>query len=445
MRRRGVLAGTAIMIMLATACTAGGGTTSPPSSINPSASHAPVTVTLWSFYVNPEYKKYQQVLDMFHQQYPWITVKHVGGKSLQNIQQAINSGTPPDVAIEEGPDDSAKYCSSGAWVDLNPYLKADGINVSSIVPPAALRYTGYQGKQCALPALSDAYGLYYNTAMFQKAGITSPPKTYSELEADAKKLTVYNPDGSIKVAGFVPLYNFYETAQLENGIYDGAQWYDSSGKSALASDSNWTSLFEWQKAFIDSIGYDKLTKFYAGLGGPNSEWNGQQAFMKGKVAMAIDGEWRTAFIKDFNSNVPYATAPFPVADNMAADYGMGQIGGDMIGIPRGAPNADAAWQLVKYLALNSDAESKLAELLGNVPTTYDSLKDSVLTSDPHFSTFLKIFANPHSGYKEITPLGTTDVSLQTAFLAKYFAGNVSDLQAGLQQLASQIDKQSELG
>ena len=445
MRRRGVLAGTAGVIMLATACTAGGGSSSPPSTINPSASHAPVTVTMWSFYTNPEYNQYQQVIDMFHQQYPWITVNHVGGKSLQNIQQAINSGTPPDVAIEEGPDDSAKYCSSGAWVDLNPYLQADHINVSTVVPPAALRYTAYQGKQCALPALSDAYGLYYNTQMFQKAGITSPPKTYTELEADAKRLTVYNPDGSIKIAGFVPLYNFYETAQLENGIYDGAQWYSSDGKSAFATDSNWTSLFEWQKAFIDSMGYDKLTKFYAELGGPNSEWNAQQAFMKGKVAMAIDGEWRTAFIKDFKSKVPYATAPFPVADNMAADYGMGQIGGDMIGIPRGAPNAAAAWLLVKYLALNTQAESKLAELLGNVPTTYASLKDSVLTSDPHFATFLKIFANPHSSYKQITPLGTTDVSLETAFLAKYFAGHVPDLQTGLQGLAKQIDQQSSLG
>ena len=355
MRNRTALAGITLMLVAA-ACTAGGGTSNPPPTFNPSASHAPVTVTVWSFYTNPEYKQYNQVLDMFHQQYPWITVDHVGNKSLQNIQQAINSGTPPDVALEQGPDDSAKYCSSGAWVDLNPYLQADHINVSSIVPPAALRYTGYKGVQCALPALSDAYGLYYNTKMFQAKGITSPPKTYSELVADAKKLTVYNPDGSIKVAGFVPLSNFYESAQIENGIWNDAQWYSSDGKSTFATDTKWSQLFEWQKSFIDALGYDKLTKFYAQIGGANSEWNAQQAFMTGKVAMALDGEWRTAFINDYKSKVPYATAPFPVADDLAADYGMGQIGGDMIGIPRGAKNTEAAWLLVKYLALNTQAE-----------------------------------------------------------------------------------------
>lgn len=445
MKRRGVLAGTAIIVLLGTACTATGGPTSTPSSFNPSASHTPATVTVWSFYVKPEYGQYMQVIHMFEQKYPWITVNFVGGKSLQNIQQAMNSGTPPDVAIEEGPDDSAKYCSSGAWIDLNPYIQADHMNISSIIPPAALRYTSYQGKQCALPALSDAYGLYYNTQMFQKAGITSPPKTYTDLEADAKKLTVYNSNGSIKIAGFVPLSNFWETAQLENGVWDGAQWYDSSGKSAFASDPKWAQLFEWQKAFIDSIGYQKLTAFQAQLGGANGEWTAQQGFMTGKIAMTLDGEWRTAFIKDYKSKVPYATAPFPVPDDRASDYGLGQIGGDMIGIPRGGKNPDAAWLLVKYLATDTAAESKLGELLGNVPTTYESLKDPTLASDPHFSTFLKIFANPNSGYKQITPLGTTDTTLQGSFLDKYFAGNVSDLQAGLENLAKQIDQQSELG
>jgi multiple sugar transport system substrate-binding protein len=444
MRNRTALGGITLMLVAA-ACTASGGNANPPPTFNPSASHAPVTVTVWSFYTNPEYKQYNQVLDMFHQQYPWITVDHVGNKSLQNIQQAINSGTPPDVALEQGPDDSAKYCSSGAWVDLNPYLQADHITVSSIVPPAALRYTGYKGVQCALPALSDAYGLYYNTKMFQAKGITSPPKTYSELVADAKKLTVYNPDGSIKVAGFVPLSNFYESAQIENGIWNDAQWYSSDGKSTFATDTKWSQLFEWQKSFIDALGYDKLTKFYAQIGGANSEWNAQQAFMTGKVAMALDGEWRTAFINDYKSKVPYATAPFPVADDLAADYGMGQIGGDMIGIPRGAKNTEAAWLLVKYLALNTQAESKLGELLGNVPTTFASLKDPVLTADSHFATFLQIFVNPKSGYKAITPLGTTDANLETSFLSKYFAGNVSSLQDGLRNLADQIDKQSQLG
>jgi multiple sugar transport system substrate-binding protein len=47
--------------------------------------------------------------------------------------------------------------------------------------------------------------------MFEKANITEPPKTMSELVETAKKLTVFNDDGSIKVAGFVPYMAYYET------------------------------------------------------------------------------------------------------------------------------------------------------------------------------------------------------------------------------------------
>ena len=100
---------------------------------------------------------------------------------------------------------------------------------------------------------------------------------------------------------------------------------------------------------------------------------------------------------------------------------------------------------MKYLALDTQAEVKLATLLGNVPTTYDSLKDPAVAADPQFATCLKIFGNPNSAYKQITTLGTTDATLQGAFFSKYYAGNVPDLQAGLEQLASQIDKQSQLG
>src|SRR6059036_1705989 len=192
MRRHLFVGMVAPLAVLAAACTAGGGTSSsppPPVDTSPSASHAPVNLTMWTFFSNPELKEFQTAVDSFQQQYPWITVNLIGGKDQTAVLQAINSGTAPDVAQECCPDDSAKYCASGAWQDLNPYIQADKLDITKIVPPGALAYTGYKGVQCSLPTLTDAYGLYYNTDLFEKAGITSPPKTYSELFADAKKLT----------------------------------------------------------------------------------------------------------------------------------------------------------------------------------------------------------------------------------------------------------------
>jgi multiple sugar transport system substrate-binding protein len=425
-----------------TSCTA-----STPDSNAPAqkSSHQPVTLNVWTFFTGRELDTFKSALGGLHKAAPWITVKVTGGKQLGDVQRAINSGTAPDVAMEVGPDDVAKYGESGAWIDLNPYIKLDQLDVGKIIAPAALDYTSYQGKQVALPLLSDAYGLYYNTKLLQQAGINTPPRTYSELFADAKKLTQWNADGSIKVAGFVPLANFYETAQLENGVWSNAQWYRSDGKSALASDPAWKNLVTWQKQMVDFYGFDKLTKFYAALGGPDSEWSTSQAFEQGKLAMALDGEWRVASIAADHSDVPYATAPFPVADSLKSAYGMGQIGGTIIGIPRGTPHPADSWEVVKYLATNTGAVSTLAEALKNVPTTYGALKDPKLTGDAHFKVFMQIFADPNSRYKQLTPLGTADVDIFAQWLSKYLAGRGGSLDSGLQSVATQIDDQAQLG
>ena len=101
--------------------------------------------------------------------------------------------------------------------------------------------------------------------------------------------------------------------------------------------------------------------------------------------------------------------------------------------------------MLKYLALDTQAEVKLATILKNVPTTFESLKDPTLNADPHFKVFLQIFGNPHSTFKEITPIGDTDSTLWGDFVGKWEAGQVPDLNAGLQGLATQIDQQSQLG
>ena len=195
----------------------------------------------------------------------------------------------------------------------------------------------------------------------------------------------------------------------------------------------------------DSFGYDNLQRWFASVGGENSEFSPSNAFENGKLAMMIDGEWRVGFIQNDKADVNYATAPFPVQDDKPELYGSGQIGGTIIGIPRGSEHPAEAWLLVKYLALDTEAETFLGRALHNVPTTFEAAQDPELSGDPHFKTFLDIFANANSRYKQITPLGLADVTLENAFVDKYLAGKIPDLQAGLVALAADIDKQSELG
>ena len=106
---------------------------------------------------------------------------------------------------------------------------------------------------------------------------------------------------------------------------------------------------------------------------------------------------------------------------------------------------------VKDININEKIRSREVRLIDEnggqlgVVSTYEALKNPTLNKDPHFKTFLDIFANPKSGFKQLTTQGDTDQLLWTAFIGKWEAGQVPDLQAGLQALAEDIDKQAQLG
>jgi multiple sugar transport system substrate-binding protein len=286
--------------------------------------------------------------------------------------------------------------------------------------------------------LADAYGLYYNEAMFKKAGLSGPPKTVSQLVEYAKKLTVKNSDGTLKVVGFNPDMGWYSNTPANFGPMFGGKWVDDNGKSTLGSDPAWAKLLTWQKQLIDWYGYDNLVKFQAGLG---DEFSTSNAFEKGRLAMNVDGEWRTAFIANEKPDLQYGTAPVPVDDDNQALYGGGYTTGNIIGIPKRAAHPEQGWALLKFLATDDKAQVLLSNGLRNVPTTASSAKSPDLKPDPKFETFLKIFGNQNTTTTPITAAGSAPQELFNSFVDKWQAGRVDDLQTGLSDLDKQIDAQ----
>ena len=61
--------------------------------------------------------------------------------------------------------------------------------------------------------------------------------------ADAKKLTVRNPDGTIKVAGFVPLNQWEELGPGDLGKRLGRQVVRLQRQAAARQDPGWASAF----------------------------------------------------------------------------------------------------------------------------------------------------------------------------------------------------------
>ncbi|MHB8467353.1 MAG: extracellular solute-binding protein, partial [Acidimicrobiales bacterium] len=317
---------------------------------------------------------------------------------------------------------------------VGPLMASDHISTSAF-PPIARATMTFEGKTCGLPFLGDDYGLYYNKTLFAQAGISGPPRTLSELTADAKKLTQLNGDGSIKVAGFDPLFDFYENYIVNIQPMTGAPWFDKAGKAAL-TDPRWTELLTWQKSLVDFYGYGKLTKFGAAAG---DEFSASNPFETGKVAMAVDGEWRTGLIATEHPELAYETAPLPVADDHPELYGSSRAEPNLLAIPRGAKNPAAAWALAKYLALQTSSVVQWANHLKNVPTTNAALASPDLQLGTHFAPFLAAFSNPLSSFSTALRQGTVYYDPITNFGERWQSGKISDLQAEERTVDNQID------
>jgi multiple sugar transport system substrate-binding protein len=440
-RRGGAFAAVSLAaaaLTLVSACTP----SSKPQAIASPGVSASGTIEFWHFFTDREADALQKVVDDFQAKYPAIKVTVKSGQDDDKMTQAIGAGNGPDVGLSFSTDIVGKFCSSGAWQDLASYISRDKVNLNDIPGPVQ-QYTAFSNKRCTMPFLADAYGLYYNKKMFTAAGIANPPKTFSELTDDAKKLTKLNADGSIQVAGFNPLYGYYENSAAHFGALAGAQWLTKDGKSAIGGDKAWQNLLTWQKGLIDYYGVDKLTKFQAGFG---DEFSADNAFEKGQVAMNMDGEYRIASIAaDAPADLDYGVAPMPVADDKADLYGAGYITGNVIGISKGSKNPEAAWQFIKYLTTDTGAVVKLANGIKNIPTINAALKSPDLTADANFKVFLQIFANPKSSTTPPSCCGTAYQDAMQTFLNDWQTGKVNDVPGGLKNVDSQINQQLGLG
>jgi multiple sugar transport system substrate-binding protein len=431
--RRGVIAALALAAVLAAVA---GGTAR-------SAAHAgtkATTVTVWVGWSARELNGFKQIVSEYDKSHPDVNVKVVGGINDDKITAAIRSGNVPDIVSSFTSANVGSYCKSGAWIDLKPLLSKDHLS-ANVFPKTSQYYTQYNGKRCALPFLADDYGLYYNKKMLAAAGIKSPPKTMSQLTADAKKLTKRNKNGSLKVVGYNPFLGFYSGNAPDLTVYAplfGAKYIDSSGHSTLSKDPAWSRLLTWQKNLVDWYGYKKLQKFNAGAA---DEFSASHAFEIGKLAMMIDGEWRVAFIQSEHPGLDYGTAPAPVDDAHPDLYGAGYVNGTIIGIPKGVKHKDQAWKMLKYLTTDAHPLALFSNAIRNVPTTKASLNSKEIKPDAHFKTFLQIFANPKSKTSPITAAGNAYGTLIQAFAVKWQAGHAGDLSGGLKKLDKQIDAQ----
>ncbi|WP_328496287.1 ABC transporter substrate-binding protein [Streptomyces sp. NBC_00414] len=436
MPRKAVLAAASIAL-LATGCTgqSDSGATDDPN--------ARTTITFWHGWSAPaEVKAIQENIGRFEKAHPNIKVKVVGNINDDKLNQALRAGgsNGPDVVSSFTTSNVGKFCSSGAFADLKPFIEKSKLDLDAIIPKPMLEYTQFEGTRCALPLLGDAYGLYYNKAAFEAAGIKAPPKTWTEFAKDAKKLTKSKGDSYAQL-GFMPNYHGYETVVDHYMSQWDHSYFDKSGKSSIAEDPAFAEMFTYQKKLVDDLGgFQKLERYRNTFG---DEWGAKHPFQTGQVAMQLDGEWRLGMAQDAGVKFEIGTAPMPVADDEVDEYGKGFLSGTIMGIAPQSKKQNAAWELMKYMTTDTEAVVSFANAIHNVPSTFDALKSPDLKVDGGFKTFVDIAQHPRSNTPPASVNGATYQTTLQDFGYQYESGKVKDLKAGLEKTADQIDRDIE--
>ena len=325
-------------------------------------------------------------------------------------------------------------------------MERDSFDLSQF-PDAALQYTSFGGSQCALPFLTDAYGLYYNVDMFEEAGITEPPTTLSELADVAKQLTVFAPDGSIERAGIVMATGYYETTVLTMGSMFGVEWYSEDGtESAIDDDPNWTAVLR----VAEGLHRRRLRR--GGL--PDGR----------RPSRAVRRRQGDEFSTRTTSRRPRRDEPGRrVAHGVHRGRGAGpqlrdgavpgarRPGGEYGSRRRSAARSSASRGVgqsrggVAAAAVHGHRHrtrwSYMANNVRNVPTTIAALESPDLDVNAAVPDVPGHLPEPGLALQAASAIGSADQTTLADFAAKWQAGAATDLQGGLQQVAQQIDDQ----
>ncbi|HWQ15213.1 MAG TPA: sugar ABC transporter substrate-binding protein [Roseiflexaceae bacterium] len=379
----------------------GGGAAQQPTAAPaaPASGGGATTLKIFNFGGEADKVIYSAAYDRFKKNHPDVTIEDnfvpvtSWSEYTNKVVAQVAGGQAPDI-INIAIEGTRLIVSKGLLMPLDDLLTNDpgGKELIADVDHALIDAFKVDGKVWQVPHSWNNMVIYYNTKMFQEAGI-EPPKpewTWQDFLTIAKQLT--SGSGGDQVFGFaIPNFNFGLTPWfLTNDTYQlTADWSDSN--------LNDPKMLESITFVHDLIHVHKVSPAVEGA-------NNEALFTSGKAAMGGWGHWPIQnFLKnDFKDfDVQY----WPRNKKATSVHGVGGWG-----IYTESKNKELAWELIKELTsketIQATAEAGVAiparrsvayseEFLkfpANSKIFYDSLKDTRAVPSPaNFNEFETIF------------------------------------------------------
>ncbi|MCY0899792.1 MAG: ABC transporter substrate-binding protein [Firmicutes bacterium] len=159
---------------------------------HPATHQSRVTITFWNEMTGPYEVALNRVMAAFGKHYPNVHIVDVvvpNDATLEpKLLASIVGGNPPTIS-QLNPSWAAEFVKTGSLVDLTPFIRSKaGFSLKPFYQNL-LAAGQFNGQQYALPFNVSAAVMYYNVTQFKRAGIKSPPTTWAQFEADARKLS----------------------------------------------------------------------------------------------------------------------------------------------------------------------------------------------------------------------------------------------------------------
>ena len=350
-----------------------------------SAASAQVEIEYWQYFFDARVEAMEQLIENFNEANPDITVTmtHFPYADYRTkVAAAIPAGEGPDVV-------QLFY----GW--LNDYKAAELIQPlpADVFPPDQIDAEFFPmvgamregDNYWALPTAVRSLALFYNTRLFDAAGIEGPPETLEEMLEIGAQLTERDGAGNITQAGLTMGMTAQDHHWFREGLvrqFGGEPYLDDYRTVNYNTDAGRAAM-----------------EFYVGLGGEDGIGaigfmdEPQAAFKAGLAGMHIDGSFRIGSLNN-TRGLEWAVAELPAnADGMRSNYSSYWV--NAITTKATDEKYEAAVKFMEYIT-SDEAMQIWLDVVGELPAKPSVGLTEANANDPIFGPFIRGLAYAHT-------------------------------------------------
>lgn len=288
---------------------------------------------------------------LYKKAFPKATVEHIATQQIaQTLRPRFTGGDVPDVIANSGTDlmDSGALQQEGQLLDLTELWDAPAIDdpkrkVRDMVAPGTVESGLIAQRPYLMNYVFSAYGLWYDSALFDKHG-WSPPESFEEFRAFCEKAEAVGVTPFAYAGRNAAYYAYWmiliSAAKIEgnqflidlDNLVDGVWKRDSIRQSAAA----WAEIGAYMDEAFEGLSHTEV----------------QTQQNQGKVALYPSGSWleneqKSQTPKDFR----YALAPTPsvtAADRMPFEA-IRAVAGEAYLVPAKAKNPEGGLEYLRIM------------------------------------------------------------------------------------------------